>query len=130
MKYVKQLGIICGICCVAEVLYRLIPLPIPDSIYGLVLLFILLLTKIIKLEQIEGVAQFLLTIMPILFISPSVSLMESSSTVKGQLIPIILMVVLSTVLVIGATGVVSQFVVRSKHKKIFPIKQQRGSKDE
>ena len=49
MKYIRQMTIILSVTCVAEILKYFIPLPIPASIYGLVLMFLLLVTGIVKL---------------------------------------------------------------------------------
>ena len=57
---------------VSEILHALIPVPVPASIYGLVILFVLLCTKIVKLEHVEGAGEFLLKIMPMLFIPAGV----------------------------------------------------------
>ena len=53
MKYLKQFLIILAISLLGEVLKELLPLPIPASIYGMVFLFILLLTGVIKLDQVK-----------------------------------------------------------------------------
>ena len=75
MKYLFQTGIIFAVTFIGEILARLIPLPIPGSIYGVVLLFVLLLTGILKLKHVEGAGNFFLAILPFLFISNCVSLM-------------------------------------------------------
>ncbi len=117
MKYIYQIGIISAISFVAELLYVVLPLPVPASVYGLVLLFLLLVTKIIKLEQIEDVADWLIRIMPILFVGPSVGLMNSVDAIKGQILPLILMCVLSTLGVMVVTSGVAQTVIRVQQKK-------------
>ena len=66
MKYIKQFGIILGITCIGEGLKYLIPLPIPGSIYGLVLLLLLLIFKVVKLDQVKEAGEFLVGIMPLM----------------------------------------------------------------
>ena len=69
MKYFYQFLIICLITFVSELLNYIIPLPIPSSIYGLVIMLILLKSNILKLSYIKDVGSFLLDTMPkILFI--------------------------------------------------------------
>ena len=114
MKYIKQMGIIGAVCFVAEVLYALIPLPIPASVYGLIILFTLLCTKIVKLEQIEDVSDWLLAIMPILFLGPSVGFIESFDSLKGNAIAFILVCAVSSIAVTVVTGLVAQLVIRIK----------------
>ncbi|MBQ6889283.1 MAG: CidA/LrgA family protein [Lachnospiraceae bacterium] len=117
MKYVYQIGIISVISFVAEMLYVFLPLPVPASVYGLLILLFLLMTKIIKPEQIEDVADWLLKIMPILFVGPSVGLIKSFDVIKGQILPLIIMCVISTIGVMIVTSVVAQAVIRMKNKK-------------
>ncbi len=107
--YLKQSAWIFGFTLLGEALHRLLPLPIPAAVYGLVLLFAALCLKIVKVEQINKVSDFLLTILPILFVSPAVNLLESWGILAPQVIPIALLVLSSTVLVFAIAGLVSQF---------------------
>lgn len=114
MKYVYQIGIIGGISFISEVLYALLPLPVPASVYGLVILLVLLLTGAVKAAQIEDTADFLLKIMPLLFIGPSVGLIQAADTVKGQILPLVVMCVLSTVGVMIVTSLTAQVMIHRK----------------
>ena len=60
MKFLRQIAIIMGISFLAELLEALIPLPIAASMYGLVLMLLGLVTKLIPLEKVEGAADFLI----------------------------------------------------------------------
>ena len=53
MKYLKQFGMILFISFLGEILRAVIPLPIPASIYGLVLMLTALLTGILPLEKVR-----------------------------------------------------------------------------
>lgn len=117
MKYVIQVGIITGISFVGEMLHLVLPFPVPSSVYGLLLLFFLLLIKVIKVEQVQETADFFLAIMPILFISPSVSLITSMGLMKGNILAIILMTFLSTIVVTIVTGVVAQTMIKRKKNR-------------
>ena len=75
MKYIRQFLWILLFSFVGEVLKYLIPLPVPASIYGLVLLFVALLSGVIRLEAIREVSQFLIEIMPLMFIPAAVGLL-------------------------------------------------------
>ena len=112
--YLKQSAWIFGFTLLGEALHRLRPLPIPAAVYGLVLLFVALCLKLVKAEQINKVSDFLLTILPILFVSPAVNLLESWGIVAPHVIPIALLVVSSTVLVFAVAGVVSQLFCRKE----------------
>lgn len=106
--YLRQCAIIFGFTLLGEALNRLIPLPIPAAVYGLVLLFIALCLKIVKIKHIKKVSDFLLTILPILFVAPAVNLLESWGILAPQLLPIVLIVVSSTVIVFAVAGLVTQ----------------------
>lgn len=116
MKYIFQLTIIFGISFVGELLNALLPLPVPASVYGLVILFLLLCTKIIKLEQVETVSEYLMAIMPIFFIEPTVGIMQSYGLVKGNILPLFVACFLSFGAVIAVTGLISQMMIRMQKK--------------
>ena len=97
MKFIKQLLIILSISFLAEVMEYLIPIPVAASIYGLLLMLIGLITKIIPLEKVEGAADFLVEIMPILFIPPTVGIMASVEALKQMLVPLCVISVVSTI---------------------------------
>lgn len=121
MKYIKQFAVILIITFIGEMLNGLIPLPIPASVYGLVLLYICLLTGLIKLSAVEDAGKFLIEIMPIMFIPAGVGLIESWDVLKPICIPFITITIISTIAVMSTSGVVVQWVMRHKkgsvHKK-------------
>lgn len=117
MKYVKQFMIIIGISLLGEILHSLLPLPVPASIYGLLILLIALMTGVIKLEQIEEVSGFFLAIMPLLFISPSVSLITVADKLISGFWPIVGTIVVSTIVTTLVTGAVTQSVMRISKKR-------------
>ena len=111
MKYLRQLLIILIFSFAGEVLHYLVPIQIPASIYGLVLLFIGLMKVLIQLSQVQETAKFLIEIMPMMFIPAGVGLLESWGVLKPILVPVILILVVSTVLVMGVSGLVTQGVM-------------------
>ena len=117
MKFMRQLAIIMSISFIAEVMEYLIPLPVAASIYGLILMLIGLITKIIPLHKVEDAADFLVEIMPILFVPPTVSIMTSVEAMKQMLVPLCVISVVSTVLIMVVTGRVSQGIIRHKGKE-------------
>lgn len=116
MKFLKQLMIIFSISFIAELMEFLIPLPIAASVYGLVLMLVGLITKIIPLEKVEGAADFLVEIMPILFVPPTVSIMTSFDVLKELLVPLTVISVVSTILVMATTGHVAQGIMKRGKK--------------
>ena len=119
MKYMKQLGIIFAVTCVGEILKYLIPLPIPASIYGLLIMLVLLISRKVKLEQVQEVADFLIEIMPMMFIPAAVGLLVSWTQLRAMLIPVIVITLVSTVVVMVVTGKVSDILTkeRPEHRK-------------
>lgn len=117
MKYVRQFWIILLVSAVGEVLHVLLPLPIPASVYGLVLMLAALLTGVIKLEQVKETADFLIEIMPVMFIPAGVGLITSWGVLKPVCVPLVLIVVITTVVVMAVTGRVTQAVIRKDRKR-------------
>lgn len=112
MRFIRQLAIILSISFVAELLEYLIPIPVAASIYGLVLMLIGLITKVIPLHKVEEAADFLVEIMPILFVRPTVGIMASAEALQEMLVPLCVISVISTILVMAVTGRVSQRIIR------------------
>lgn len=108
MKYVKQFGIILVISLIGELLNFLLPLPIPASIYGLVLMLGCLQLHIIPLSEVKETSAFLIEIMPLMFIPAGVGLIDSWGELRPILLPVIVLLLVSTVLVMGVSGQVTQ----------------------
>ena len=117
MKYLPQFLIIMGFTLLGEALQRLIPLPIPASVYGLVLLFLALCLKLIKLEQVKEVGGFLTSIMSVLFVAPAVGIAEDWDLVADRLVPIMLLMGGSTILSFGISGRIAQALMRKDGDK-------------
>ena len=117
MKYLRQFLLILFISFLGEVLKYLLPFPIPASIYGMVLLFIGLLSGIIKIEAVRDVGKFLIETMPVMFIPAGVGLMASWGTLKPVLLPVSVITLVVLILVFGATGRTSQLIIRMSKKK-------------
>lgn len=112
VKYVKQICIILSVCLLAELMEYFIPLPIAASIYGLVLMLIALVTKMIPLEEVEDVADFLTGNIAIMFIPPTVGIMASVEELKQIIIPLLVICISTTLLIMGITGLVTQAIIR------------------
>lgn len=121
MKFLKQFGIILLISFMGEAVKYFVPLPIPASIYGLIIMFVALKTHILKLESVNSTGKFLIEIMPLMFIPAAVGLINSWGVLQPVFIPVITITVVSTVVVMAVTGRITQAVIRIqkklKHKK-------------
>ena len=99
MKYLQQAVILAAVTSAAELIKYLLPLPVPASIYGLLLLFLLLKTGLLRLEQVEDVGNLLLELMPLLLVPASVSVLAGF---------------LGTALVMLTAGRTAQRIIRSR----------------
>ena len=112
MKYLSQFCIILGFTLAGAALQRLLPLPIPASVWGLALLFLALCFGIVKLEQVKDVAGFLISIMALMFVAPAVGIVENWDLIRHQLLPIFLLLAATTFLVFGISGCLTQLLMK------------------
>jgi Putative effector of murein hydrolase LrgA len=122
MLYLRQFCIILFVSFLGELLHVMIPLPIPASVYGLILMLSALCTRIIKINQVKEAAGFLIEIMPVMFIPAAVGLLKSWSFLKPVWIPVIFITLISTIIVMAVTGQVTQ--------KMIQIDKTIGEKNE
>lgn len=118
MKWMKQFGIILLISFVGEILEKWIPLPIPASIYGIILLFLCLKLNIIPHEAVHETGKFLIEIMPLMFIPAAVGLLETWDVIAPAWLEYVAVTVISTWVVMIVSGRVTQFVIRRKKKDV------------
>ena len=117
MKYMKQFCLIMFISFLGEVLHHYLPLPIPSSIYGLVILFVGLMTGVVRLSHVEETGRFLIEIMPLMFIPAAVGLLESWGILAPIWIPIVGITLITTVIVMIVSGKITQFVIRMENQE-------------
>ena len=110
MKLYVQLRIIFMISLVGEGISSVFHLPVPGSIIGLVLLFLALQFKLLRLRHISMVGNFLLANMTILFLPPAVGIMDKFQVIAPYLLPIILIVLGAIVLNVCVIAVVVQLI--------------------
>ena len=117
MKYIPQFLYILSFSFIGEVLQKAIPLPIPAAIYGLVLLLIALATGLLKLRQVEDAANWLISVMPILYVPICVKILEYWGAISQNAAAIITITVVSTFLVFAVSGLVTQWLMRRRAAK-------------
>lgn len=117
MKFIKQLCLVTLFSFLGELCRFLIPYPIPASIYGMVLMAAALGLKLIRPEDVRDVGSFLTSLLPVLFVVPLVNLMDCWDHLKDTLIPILIIIVVSTVAVFAVSGTVTQLLVNIRKKK-------------
>ena len=117
MKYAYQFLIIIIFSFLGEVLNAVIPLPVPACIYGIVLLYIALQTKVIRLEHVREAAHFLIKIIPILLLPPAVGLIATWDSIRDNSLDYIIISVVSTVVVMVVAGLTTQAIIRHSDKE-------------
>ncbi len=117
----RQLAIIIGCLAVGEFVVWLTGISVPSSILGMLLLTFLLKVKLVKLEWVETISNFLVKNMGFFFVPPGVALMLYFDLIKQEVVPIVLATAISTMLVLVVTGwthIVSRKIVNGLKKKI------------
>ena len=117
MGALMEFAIILGVTLAAEMLHAFLPLPVPASIYGMILMLVLLMSGIVKLDKVKRAGSFLLEIMPVMFIPAAVGLLEIITEMKGALLPIAGVIVLTTIIVMAATGRTAQWIIEREAGK-------------
>ena len=115
-KYLFQFARILVFCFLGEILHAVLPLPLPSSIYGLILLLLALRLNVIRLEDVKEVGLFLTGIFPLLFVPAAAGVMELWAEMGSMLLPILLSIFPVTVLVLITSGHTTQAMVRRKQK--------------
>lgn len=117
MKLLKQFMIILAVALAGEMFSALIPLPIPASIYGVILMLALLISGLLKVEQVKTVSSFLIEIMPVMFIPAAAGLMQSYHLLAPSIAAYAVITIVSTIAVMAVSGCVTQRFMQLKDKK-------------
>ncbi|MHA6816674.1 antiholin-like murein hydrolase modulator LrgA [Staphylococcus capitis] len=110
------------ILLISKIIESFIPIPMPASVIGLVLLFIALCTGIVKLGQVESVGTALTNNISFLFVPAGISVINSLPILSQSPVLIILLIIISTILLLISTGFASQLLVT---KSLFPSKEKK-----
>lgn len=103
-----QLLIIFAFLAIGELVVWLTDVPIPSSIIGMLLLTVALQLRLVKLRQVEGVADFLVKNLGFFFVPAGIGVMVHFDLIAKQWMPIVVASVVSIVVVLGVTGWVHQ----------------------
>ncbi len=115
MKSLKGFIIVMGVLYIGFLCKHLIPIPVPETVYGMILLLILLKTGLVALETIEPISTVLLAYLASFFLPPGVGLMETYKKLEGILIPVLLICVVSTALTMIASGLTVKWLKERKN---------------
>ena len=118
MNIMGELALIFGICLVGEGVAALLPVTFPASVISMVLLMVLLLTGVVKDRHIQTASHFLVANMAFFFLPSFVGLLEHIELLKSQLVPLLLIIVLTTPVVYLITGwTVRLLMLRYRNRK-------------
>lgn len=108
MRYLRQFLWIVGFTLAGEALHAWVPLPVPAAVWGLVLLFVALESGKLRLDSVQQCGQFMLGLMPLLFIAPAVGLIDSWPMLARVWPAVLAIILASTLVVFGVSGWVTQ----------------------
>jgi len=117
MKIFIQIGIIFFICWIAQIIEAILPFAFPASVIGMLLVFLLLLCRVLKVEYIREKADFLLGNMAFFFLPAGVSIVNYFDVLKSCALQLIVICVVSTVLTFAATAYSMKAVIRLMRKR-------------
>lgn len=112
MRTPLQLAVIFAICLAGEFLHRIVGIPLPGNIIGMVLLLILLCLKVLKPEQISGVSGFFLNHLALFFLPPSIAIMAVGDEILSRWPLLLFLCIAFTLITLAVSGLSTQFLIR------------------
>lgn len=117
MSVIRQIGVVFGLCWISEIIASYLPFAFPSSVLALVLLFVLLLTGVLKTEHVKEKSDFLLDNMAFFFIPAGVRLMNYFDLLKENIITLVVICVITTVLTFAATAYSMSFTIKLLNRR-------------
>lgn len=103
-SFLQQAFIFATIMLISNLIVSVLPFPMPTSVMGLVLLFIALCLKIVKLEQVEGLGTSLTSLISFLFVPSGISVINSLGIMSQYGIQIVSIILIATIILLAVTG--------------------------
>lgn len=116
MKIIVQIGVVFAICLLGEAVARVLPISFPASVISMIILFILLLSKKLKPEHIKQKTNFLLKNMAFFFIPSGVAIMEHYEVLKGSILQLLFVCLITLILTFVATAYTVKAVIMLQNK--------------
>lgn len=114
IKVIVQIALLYCFYLLGSYIQTTFNLFIPGSVIGLILLFILLVTNVLKGSWIEKGARFMTNHLVLFFIPPTVGIMHYFHVFSGKGFLLIIITIISTIIVIGLSGLVSERLYKRK----------------
>ena len=110
----KGLVIIFGFLFLGEAIEKVLNIPVPGNVIGMLLLTVALILGIVELKDVEEVGTFFIKNMSVMFIPPGVGIVVYWNLVKSQIVPISVALLISFVVTIVFTAKVVEIMRRTK----------------
>ena len=117
MRLLLQLALILAVCFIGDFLPRVCGIPLPGNILTMLILFFLLCTKIVKVEQIAEMSAFFLKRLPFFFLPPAIGILGVYDVLKGNILVLLLLSIIATILTMAITGKVTDILLSRFEKK-------------
>ncbi len=117
MRLLLQLALILSVCFIGDFLHRVCGIPLPGNILAMLILFLLLCTKLVKVDQIAEMSNFFLKRLPFFFLPPTIGILAVYGVLKGNLILFFLLSVLATIVTLAVSGKVTDIMVNVQEKR-------------
>lgn len=111
MKMMFQIGLLFGVCLLGQAISVFLPIPFPGSVLSMIILFLLLFFRVIRVDQIQQKADFLLKNMAFFFIPAGIGIISSFDMIRDRILPLVFIAVAATILTFGATALTVQGVI-------------------
>ena len=129
MRTPLQLAVIFAICLAGEFLHRIVGIPLPGNIIGMVLLLALLCLKILKPEQISGVSSFFLNYLALFFLPPSIAIMAVGDDVLSKWPLLLGLCIVFTLITLAVSGRCTQlFIRKQEYRENLALRAERLAK--
>lgn len=114
MKLFREAIIILGIYLLGVLITDITGVPIPGNVIGMVILFLLLYLKVIKVEQISSISNFFLEHLAFFFIPAGVGLISSFAVIKNIWLQLLIVCFITTAITMICTGRIVQRIANKK----------------
>lgn len=124
MKLLTQIAVLFGICLLGEIISVILPFAFPATVISMILLFILLISGFLKTKQIQTTADFLMKNMALFLIPPGVGIISSLDLLGKNIVPFLIIVLITTILTFAAAAYTVQGVIWLQNKLTGKRKQE------
>ncbi|MEI8200633.1 MAG: CidA/LrgA family protein [Eubacteriales bacterium] len=125
MKMMYQIGLLFGVCLLGQAISVYFPIPFPGSVLSMIILFLLLFFRVVKVDHIRQKADFLLKNMSFFFIPAGIGILSSFDLIRSSILPLITVIIVTTILTFGATALTVQGIItlQDRHAKAKKAKE-------